>query len=189
MRRRLGKRGCLLLGIIVFAIGVWLYNYFLGGYRLSIYDSNRLPNAVSTWETSGIKNYRIMFDVAIPLVTLRVRHNYIIENNQITQASWKGMVDLRNPINFDPDEVPFESLDPNAQLGMNPIADYTIENMFERTSAWLQDYRPIEIRSTGFDIDYDPQYGYVRSIHGWCAYGIADCGYYYEVIEFEPLPD
>jgi len=188
MRHRLGKRGCVLLVIVVFIVGVWLFNYLLVGYRLSIYDSSRLPNAVSMWESKGIKNYRITFDIGIPLVTSMIRYNLIVENNQVTQASWKGM-DLNNPATYDLDTIPFKPVDPDAQLGMGTIADYTIENQFELAEIWLQDYRPIEIRSIGYDIDYDPQYGYVTSIQGWCEYGIADCGYYYKVIEFEPLPE
>jgi len=188
MRRRLGKRGCTLLVIIVFIVGVWLFNYLFLGYRLTTFDQQRLPNAISTWESKWIKNYRIMFDITIPLVTFGVRYNLIVENNQIIQASWKRMVDLINPTTCDPDKVSFEPLDPNAQLGMGSIADYTIENRFALAELWLQDYRPIEIRSTGYDIDYDPQYGYIKSILECCLHSISDCWYSYKVIEFEPLP-
>lgn len=185
MCRRLGKRGCWPLAIMVLIVALYLANTIFFRIHLNIFNPQRLPDAISTWESKGIESYRITFDVSIALLRLiKTRYNLVIEGGEIVDAGMKPVVSLANP-NYDPDSEVFT---PVNLADLDLIADYTVDKLFQQVSDWIRNYKPIELRDDWIDIEYDPEYGYINFMQGQCS-SLSDCSYYYKVIEFEPLPE
>jgi len=176
------KRRWLFIAGLVLAL--WLISDVFSGHLLSFFELGQLSNAVSTWEAKHIKHYRIVFDLAT-VSLLRTRYSFVVEENRVTQASMKLMTSIVDNT-YDPDNVPFTPTDTIG--GFAAVSDYTVDNVFQRARVWFQDTRPIGSRSMDFQADYNSQYGYIKTIQARCSAGIADCIYFYEVIEFKPLP-
>ncbi|MBZ0279295.1 MAG: DUF6174 domain-containing protein [Anaerolineae bacterium] len=175
------KRKWLLIAGLVVAL--WLISDVFSGHLLSFFELSRLSNAVSTWEAKHIKNYQIVFDLATASL-LRTRYRFVVEENQVTQASMKLMTSISD-ITYNPDNVPFTPTDTTG--GFAAVSEYTVDSVFQRARVWFQDTRPIGSRSMDFEVDYDSEYGYIRAIQARCSGRISDCIYFYEVIEFKPL--
>ena len=185
MRQWLRKHRRLLKWSFIIAAALWLFNFlFLGISIDDFFIKGRLESAKANWETSGIKSYRMVIDVGIPLVTFGTRISMIVKDGVVDQAEQKSLFDFNN-INYNPDEVPFEPIDPEK------VSRYTMQSLFDRAS----DY--IDHRIGRVTLDFSPApVSYLLLFSENCSsvpplFGpaVGDCGFSYKIQEFEPLAD
>lgn len=184
MRDWLKKRRKRLLSIILLLVGLGLIYWLVLAAPINKFIRfNQLADANAKWQVSGITHYRIVFDLGIPLVTLRTRFSMMVKNGQIEKVESKGMVSLLDP-HYNPDTVPYTPVTDDS-IKLLGLTSRTVEETY--LSAAYEIDRS-DVLNYWYDIEYDPQFHYVSLVQEHCYGAIGDCGFYYRVIEFEALP-
>jgi hypothetical protein len=186
MRQWLRKHRRLLKWTLIIVAAVWLLNFLFFGFSVDdFFIKGRLESAKANWEASGIKSYRMVIDVSIPLVTLPVRYSMTVKDSAVMEASYKGLIDLRD-LNYNPEKASFETVDPAW------VSHYTMGSLFDFASKYLNS-NPIGHTT----LEFSPLPGsYIVRFSEDCysappVFGpaIGDCGFSYKIQKFEPLAE
>jgi hypothetical protein len=186
IRQWLQKHRRLLKWSVSIAAALWLLNFLFFGISIDdFFIKGRLADAKANWEASGIRNYRMVIDVGIPLSMWPTgRIAITVRNGVIVKAEQKDLFDLSDQ-NYDPDKASFEPIDPEK------VSHFTMDGLFDLASGYLG-------HQTGrIILDFSPSSSnYIEFFREDCyspppllVPAISECGFTYKIQEFEPLAD
>jgi hypothetical protein len=156
---------------------------------VSFFPAERFAAAQSQWQSNMLSDYEAVIQVALPLSEF-VQYRSVIRDGQIVELGRRGGLALPGVEQTYPADS-FQTVTPEEA----PL--YTVEGLMSFANDTIGRISLLEIRSCRanppyYDIDYNPQYGYIDSMRITCGGGflgctISDCGGGYTVLNFTPI--
>ena len=176
-------RRLLIIGMLGLAC-LWACNMLIlrRSFSIEIFDKQRIESAYQYWQENEVRDYRAVVDVSIPLAELG-RYSLLVQDGQVISATSQALLYV-----YMQTATPDQEYD----LWLREVApekgqEFTINELFVKGIATFQNVPAINFDCFKYDVEIDSEYHYPKSLIGYCGCLISDCGFSYEVIEFEPI--